>query len=71
MQKNRRLTHGTLSGYKEYNCRCRKCRDVWDVYMQSYREDIFDELRAKKKPVEIELTPRDYAEYVDSDWEES
>lgn len=63
VDKNRRLKHGTISGYMDFRCRCRKCTDMGNLYMQEYREDVFDDTKAIKKEVNIKLTPIDYAEY--------
>lgn len=49
----RSLVHGTLDGYKAYGCRCPACREIWDMYTQEYRETIFDETTAKRRPVKI------------------
>ena len=58
-----RLAHGTISGYQDHRCRCARCLDVWSMYIQEYRETIFDDTKAIKKEVNVKLPPIDYAEY--------
>lgn len=53
MERKQRLTHGTIEGYKNWRCRCRKCREVWDLYTQEFRENIFDETKAQYKEVKL------------------
>ena len=50
MDRKQRLTHGTLDGYKN-GCRCKKCVEVWNLYTQEFRDNIFDETKAKYKEV--------------------
>lgn len=64
--KHSRLQHGTLSGYMDHRCRCKKCAEIYTLYMQEYRDTIFDETKAKKKDVSINLSDKDYSERVDN-----
>ncbi len=57
-----RLTHGTLEGYRDRGCRCKKCREVWDLYMSEYRTEIFDETKATYQEVDVPLNDNDYSE---------
>lgn len=58
----RKLIHGTLSGYKEYRCRCAKCSEIWELYTNQFREDIYDETKRKAPPVKYFPDERDYSE---------
>ena len=51
--KGNRMVHGTLEGYKSNGCRCKKCSNTWAMYIEQYREDIFDERTAKYKEVKL------------------
>lgn len=62
MERKERLTHGTIAGYKTYRCRCRKCTEVWNLYTQEFRETVYDDTKAKTKPVNIKISDRDYSE---------
>ena len=62
------MTHGTLEGYKT-GCRCPKCVELWNMYNQEFRENIFDDTKAKTKKVNINSInmTRAYKEYTDKD----
>lgn len=64
MNPNRRLKHGTLSGYQDHRCRCKRCAEVWDLYIQEYRDNIFDETKAKYKEVNDYIPPLAYSERI-------
>lgn len=65
MDRKTRLQHGTLSGYKNHRCRCKRCAEVWEMYLQEYRDNIFDETKAVYKEVKVNLSPLDYSEKRD------
>lgn len=62
VDRKKKLTHGTLEGYKSFGCRCKKCREVWDLYTTQYREEIFDERKAKYKPIKMNIPDAAYSE---------
>lgn len=62
MERKTRLQHGTLSGYKTHRCRCKRCAEVWELYLQEYRDEIFDETKAQYKEVNIPINRIDYSE---------
>lgn len=30
--------HGTVNGYNNYQCRCRRCKKAWNVHMKAYQK---------------------------------
>lgn len=62
MERKQRLTHGTLAGYKTYRCRCKRCTEVWNLYIQEFRDNIFDETKAAYKDINPYLI-RDWERY--------
>lgn len=62
MDRSNKLQHGTLEGYKRFRCRCKKCTSVWELYLQEYRDEIFDETKAKVEPVRFYYSYEDYSE---------
>lgn len=49
--RSQRLAHGTIDCYQTNRCRCKKCISVWKMYTTEFRENIFDETKAKYKEV--------------------
>lgn len=41
--------HGTLGGYTNQGCRCRRCSEAHALYWKSYRRDHAEVLRANDK----------------------
>lgn len=64
--RHTRLQHGTLSGYLDHRCRCKRCSEIGQLYMQEYRDNIFDDTKAQKKEVNINLSDKDYSERIDN-----
>ena len=45
--RKRGMTHGTVSGYSNHNCRCDECRQAYRVYWRATRERRRMELLGK------------------------